>query len=347
MKGVEEVGGVKYDFLGVKTLASMGTSMRSINKRKNLKIIWGEFPHDPNVYSEIIWRMLLAAIFQLNTKTMAPFVNGIRPKSTRDLSAIGALVRPGALEAPSPDPRDPPDITAAMYYVMCCQGKRQPYYVHPDLKTILEETHGVLLYQEQALQIARDFGGYSYEKAEELRRGIGKKDAELVAKCLKELKEAFLNYAKWDEAAAEHVCQTIKASSRYSFNKAHSASYGIVGYNGCWLKHHHLLDFWKGELTIRGDDHDKLREYLRECQKLIVPVSVVSSAPHEWTIETTPAGDRLRPPLTTVKGCGIKSADYLRKFLDSDNLELLMNAAVVDSDEPDETPREDEFDDVD
>lgn len=348
MKGVEDVGGVKYDFLGVKTLKSISITLKSIKERTGLEIEWGEFPHDPNVYKDIINSGLLAALFQINTPTMAPYVARIKPKSILDVANICALVRPGALDAPSPDPKDPPTITAAYYYVSCANGERSPYYIHESLKPILQDTFGVLLNQEQALQIFRDVGDYTFEEAEMARRGIGKKDKEVLTKELNRLKAKCLEKG-WTEAQSQRLFDTIVASARYSFNKAHSVSYAIVCYNGAWLKKHYPVDFWKGELEVRLDDQDKLREYLRECAKYVLGVSVLSSSPTEWKIEDVDGIMKLRPPLASMKGCGQKSVENLRSFLEATSpSQLFVHDVDADKEEPEkEEEAHNDDDDVD
>jgi len=136
MKATEACGGVKYDFLALDTLDSLGISMRSIYEHTGLKIEWDEFPHDPEVYTEIIEAGKLAGIFQLNTPTVRPYVLRIKPKSISEIAATTALIRPGALDAPSPDPSDPytggrqgskDNIHAAEYFVLCREGKKKPF----------------------------------------------------------------------------------------------------------------------------------------------------------------------------------------------------------------------------
>lgn len=217
MKYVEEVGGIKYDFLGVKTLASIGISMRALRDIKGVNIGWGEFPHDTDVYTKVIHEGLLSGLFQINTSTMRPFVLKIRPMDIQGLSNIISLVRPGCLEAPSPDPSDPPSVTAAAYYVMCAQGVKKPFFIHDDLKPILSDSYGVILTQEQTLRIFRDIGDYTYESAEEVRRGIGKKIKELLEKHGTVLKAKCLSRG-WTQQQADLLFESIQASARYSFN---------------------------------------------------------------------------------------------------------------------------------
>lgn len=214
MKALEEVGGVKYDFLGVSTLAAMSSTMKAIKKDFGVDIKWGEFPHDPNVYKHVIHADKLAGIFQINTKLVKPFVQKTLPMSIEDISTLTALCRPGALDAPAPNP----DFkgTAADYFVAVSQGREEPYYIHSDIEHILKPTKGVMIFQEQALEIFR-FVGYTFEQAEDVRRAIGKKDKNVMDLHLGVLRERVLARG-WSDAQATSLCDTVVASARYAFN---------------------------------------------------------------------------------------------------------------------------------
>jgi len=315
MKGVEAAGGVKYDFLGVSTLKALGIAMRSIKQMEGVDLKWEEFPHDTKVYEKILAKDQLASIFQLNTSTVRPVVAKVGPKSITDIATVTALMRPGAMDAPSPDPKDPEDVTAADYYIQCARGERKPYFIHKDLKPILGHTHGIPIFQEQTLQIFRDLAGYTYETAEVVRRGISKKVVAIMEEHTAILKQKCVA-SDWTAEQAQRLVDMIKASARYGFNQAHATSYAIVAYNGCYLKYHHPLHFWKGELTINAEKHDKLRACLSECRDLLLPIDAIKSDPHEWLIDD----GKLRPPLVLIKGCGAGAAkwsDLLKKAIPS------------------------------
>jgi DNA polymerase-3 subunit alpha len=332
MKSVEEVGGVKYDFLGVKTLKSLGISMRALRDNGVITLDWEEFPHDPEVYEQIIHRGLLAGLFQISTTTMRPYTLKIKPRDVMGISNICSLVRPGALDAPSPDPVDPPTVSAADYYVLCAQGVKRPYYIHDDLIPILSNSYGVILTQEQTLRIFRDLAGYTYETAEVVRRGVAKKEKALLEEHGAILRRKCIERG-WTEEQAAKLFESIMASAKYSFNCAHSTSYAIMCYNGAWLKRHHPAYFWLGELTVRMGDQDKLREYLNECSKYILPVSITKSYSTEWRVEMVDGHEMLRPPLQVVKGCGPKSVDNIKAFLDAKSVgELFEKLVEVDED---------------
>lgn len=308
-KSCEYVGLVKFDILGVSTLESLRISMKEIEKAGLEKFKWGEFPATHEDYEKVIKPMHTAGIFQIKTNTMRPFTHSLQPRSTLDLSNQVALVRPGAMDAPSPDGDE--GKTAADYFVQVRQGRKSPVYIHPDLEPIIGETYGILLYQEQALQVFRDLGGYSYGEAEAVRRAIGKKIKDLMELHLGVLKTRVVERG-WEIEQAEQLCEAILASARYSFNKSHSASYGIVANNGIYLKARYPLYFYLGELTINSDDREKVQDLISECPDLILQPSIFKSHPSEWRIED----GKLRAPLTVIKGVGSKSASSLIALLE-------------------------------
>ena len=310
MKGVERVGGVKFDFLGVSTLHSIGITLKSIKEIEGIDIKWDEFPDDSEVYSEIVHKDKLAGIFQINTKIVRPYVLSTKPKSISDIATLTSLMRPGSMDAPAPNP----DFSgsAAEYYVAVAQGKQEPYYIHENVKHIFEKTLGVCVLQEQTLRVFRDIAGYTYETSEVVRRAIGKKVLSEMEIHIGILKNKCLERG-WSEWQAQRLAETLIKSAGYSFNMAHAASYSIVAYNGCWLKKHYPLHFWKGELTVNSDNHEKLRSYFSEFKHYLLPISITKSHPSDWSIED----GGLRPPLSLIKGCGAKSVDILKRFIEA------------------------------
>jgi DNA polymerase-3 subunit alpha len=306
-KSCEYIGLVKFDILGVSTLESLRVSMQEIEKAGLQKFTWGEFETTPSDYEKIIQPMRTAGLFQIKTHTMRPFVQSIQPRNTTDLSNLVALVRPGAMDAPAPDGSE---MTAAEYFMAVRQGKAKPHYIHPDLEPILSETCSIVLFQEQVLRIFRDLAGYSYGTAEGVRRAIGKKIKEEMELHLGVLKTKLIERG-WNQSQATALVETILASANYGFNKAHSASYGIVANNGIYLKSRYPLYFYLGELQSNIDDQDKTREIMTECRDLILPPNVTISHPTSWKIEN----EKLRAPLTIIKGVGSKAASSLSLVL--------------------------------
>jgi DNA polymerase-3 subunit alpha len=216
-KSLEYCGGVKYDFLGVKTLNTIQLATKSIKERHGITLAWGEYEHDDEVYKEIFHTGNALGVFQFNTTMMKRYIKKIKPKCIEDLSAIAALVRPGTLDAPAPDDSS---RTCADYFCDVASGE-SIHYIHPDMEAIIKNTNGIILYQEQTLEIFRNFGGYTFETAEAVRRAISKKDKQQMEKHLKILKDK-LQERGWTEYQANVLCEQIIASAKYSFNKSHA-----------------------------------------------------------------------------------------------------------------------------
>lgn len=294
-KSLEWTGGIKYDFLGVKTLEVVRIATDLIRERHGVHLEWKEYEHKDEVYENIFHKADTTSVFQYNTNVIKPFLKATKPTSTKDLSALTALGRPGVLQAPAPDGSD---RTCAEYYVAVASGEK-PYYLHPDLEPILKETNGVILYQEQLLKTFTLLGGYTLEMAEDVRRAIAKKDKAKMELNLGKLKDA-LKSRGWSQKQADTLCLQLLASNRYSFNKAHSMSYAIVGYNTAYLKYFYPLEFWTAELTVFSDNDDKLQQYISILKDKILMPSISKSKPTEWVIE----GDKIRAPLSVLNGLG-------------------------------------------
>lgn len=214
MKWVEYVGGVKFDFLGVKTLESLSYSFEAIKKNLGINFEWKQPPHDERVFTDVIHQNKISGIFQISGGSVAPFIQKAPPRNVKDLAALIALCRPGALDAPAPDGSI---LTAADYYVECVNNRKHPYYVHPELEPILSETYGVLVYQEQLMAIAKLVLGLNDQQADDWRRATGKKDKKLMDSLCEDLKQAAIKRG-WNEEQAQRLVNTIIASARYSFN---------------------------------------------------------------------------------------------------------------------------------
>lgn len=317
MKYTEQQGGIKYDFLGVKCLKALGIARRAFKKDHGYFPVWQESPHDPKVFEEVYHKGKLAGVFQVDTDTMKPFVTKMKPKNIKEISNIIALVRPGALDAPSPKPGD--GRSSAEYYADCSIGHEKPYFIHSDLEPILGFSFGTILFQEQTLRIFNELGGLTLAEADIARRGMGKKDPVLLAKIMQPLIVALENKKTWTVEQIKLLTDTITASNRYSFNQAHSISYSIVSYECAYWKIHNPLYYWLGFLSINTDDHATLRLYLKEAGPYVLPVDLMKSHATDWVIED----GKLRAPMSLMKGCGDASMIAIRSLIfdDYENME--------------------------
>lgn len=315
MKWVEYVGGVKFDFLGVKTLESLSYSFAAIQKNLNIKFEWKQPDHDEKIFTDIINQNKISGVFQISGGAVAPFIKKAPPRSVKDLAALIALCRPGALDAPAPDGSV---LTAADYYVECANNRKSAYYVHPELEPILSETYGVLVYQEQLMAIAKLVLGLNDQQADDWRRATGKKDKKLMDSLCDDLKQAAIKRG-WTEEQGQRLVDTVVASARYSFNKSHSASYGVIAYIEAMVKCYYPAYYWLGKLTVNRGKEEKILAFLEECREYILQPCVINSHSHEWIVE----GDKIRAPLAMIKGVGVEAAkavgDFLKEHVDMSN----------------------------
>lgn len=323
-KDLEWYKAVKFDVLGVKKMQTIKKSFELIKNRHNIDLKWGEFNHSEEVFQHIYHSGKTDATFQTNTAGIRSLCVRTKPKNIVDISNLIALYRPSTIDwhmhlPPSEERPNGFSGNAMEFYVQCSAGRQTPYYIHPSLEPIFSSTFGVPLFQEQVLKLAREVGGYSYEEAENLRRGIGKKDKKLINEILDDLEARIIQQdPSWSEKQIQELREMIVASARYGFNCAHSTSYGIVSYATAWLKHHFPLEFWTAELSVEYGDEDKLREYSQLISDKLLQPSVLYSDTTEFVIEN----DKIRVPLCVLKGVGEEAAKGVKKLMHNSIEEL-------------------------
>ncbi len=250
---VEEAGLVKFDFLGLKTLTVIDIAVRMLQK-DNPEFDLQRIPMDDASVYKMISEGDTTGVFQLESSGFKELLKKLKPDCFEDIIAAGALYRPGPLEGGMVD-----DFINRKH-------KRTPIvYHHPSMEVILKETYGVIVYQEQVMQIARALAGYSLGGADLLRRAMGKKKKEVMEK----EKAKFLDGAQKtgvDPKIADEVFDLMAAFAGYGFNKSHSAAYGLVTYQTAYLKSHYPAEFWAALLTCDKDDTDKVARYVAEVR---------------------------------------------------------------------------------
>ena len=262
---VEKVGLVKFDFLGLKTLTVIQTALDLINRDRpgagagaaagseeplDLSLIAND---DPGVY-RMITDADVTGVFQLESSGFRELLKKLKPDCFEDIVAVGALYRPGPLEGGMVDD-----------FVDRKHGRKKVEYDHPSLEPILKDTYGVIVYQEQVMQISSVLAGYSLGKADLLRRAMGKKKADVMAK----EKAGFLEGAKQkkiDPKVAERVFDLMEKFAGYGFNRSHSAAYGMLTYQTAYLKHYHPVEFFAALLTCDKDDTDAIVKFIAEAK---------------------------------------------------------------------------------
>ncbi|HYG68443.1 MAG TPA: DNA polymerase III subunit alpha, partial [Anaeromyxobacteraceae bacterium] len=259
---VEAAGLVKFDFLGLKTLTVIDDALKLVKQNhpemKDFKA--SDIPlDDPAVY-ELISRGDTGGVFQMESSGFTEMVIKMKPSRFEDIIAAGALYRPGPLDQKLEDGRTMVDV-----YIDRKHGREKVTYPHPLLEPVLEPTYGVIVYQEQVMQIAQVLGGYSLGGADLLRRAMGKKKAEEMAK----QRVIFMKGAtekRVDEKIATHVFDLMEKFAAYGFNKSHSAAYGLLTVQTAWLKAHYPVEFMAALISSEASNTDKVVMHISEAR---------------------------------------------------------------------------------
>ncbi|HET6438138.1 MAG TPA: DNA polymerase III subunit alpha [Anaeromyxobacter sp.] len=259
---VEAAGLVKFDFLGLKTLTVIDDALRLVRQnhpeRKDFEA--SEIPlDDPAVY-ELIGRGDTAGVFQMESSGFTEMVVKMKPSRFEDVIAAGALYRPGPLDQRLEDGRTMVDV-----YIDRKHGREQVQYPHPLLEPVLEPTYGVVVYQEQVMQIAQVMGGYSLGGADLLRRAMGKKKAEEMAKQRAIFVRGALEKGV-EERVATGVFDLMEKFAAYGFNKSHSAAYGVLTVQTAWLKAHYPVEFMAALISSEASNTDKVVAHISQAR---------------------------------------------------------------------------------
>src|SRR5512138_1333689 len=260
---VEKAGIVKFDFLGLKTLTVIDDALRLVREnhpeRQGFKA--SDIPlDDPAVY-DLISRGDTAGVFQMESSGFTEMVVKMKPSRFEDVIAAGALYRPGPLDQKLEDGRTMVDV-----YIDRKHGREPVKYDHPDLQPVLEPTYGVIVYQEQVMQISQVLAGYSLGRADLLRRAMGKKKAEEMAK----ERVGFLEGTRAkgvDEAVAGSIFDMMEKFAAYGFNKSHSAAYGLLTVQTAWLKAHYPVEFMAALISSEASNTDKVVLHVAEARQ--------------------------------------------------------------------------------
>jgi DNA-directed DNA polymerase III PolC len=309
-KAVEKAKLIKYDFLVVNQLKDIQKCIELINKKNEQKLEPGKFvhkgadlfiwdlPEDPDVFASI-WEGETSTLFQINTRSMVPFVQRILPKSIEDLSSILALVRPGPLDFIDPTT----NRNMAEEYIERRRGNSKPDM--KELAELLPETYGIMVYQEQVSKVSRILGDMKAGDAEELRRVFSKKDKK---KSL-EMKPLFMEGAvkKVGQEKAETLWSMMETFSRYGFNKSHSVSYAMITYACMYLKYYYPLEWWAAVLS--NADEEEISNELYKYVKDIVSPPDINLSTNEMIIDYK--NNTVRAKLTVLKGLGEKAVDAI------------------------------------
>ena len=292
MQALNDVGLVKMDFLGLRNLSVISETIESIEKRYHKKIYFDNNKMDNSKTYELIQSAELSGIFQLETSPgMRELVLRMKPESFEDLIALIALFRPGPLQSGMADS-----------YIERKKGREKISYPHPALKEILESTYGVILYQEQVMQIAQKIGGFSPAQADNLRKAMGKKIHDKMNEMQKKFAEGAIQLG-YQKKFANHLYEQMAQFASYGFNKSHSAAYACIVYQTAYLKANYPTDYLCALLNSTKDKIDRLVPYIRACHamkiKILLPDVNLSQA--NFSVEKE---NCIRFGLSAVKNVG-------------------------------------------
>lgn len=289
-KNLEDAGLIKVDFLGLKSLTVMERCLKEI-ENAGLKVPDIQYLdlEDRNVY-ELLSKGKSIGVFQLESSGMQGLLKRLIPNRFDDIIAVLALYRPGPLDSGMVDE-----------FIERKHGRKPPTYPHPMLEEVLKETHGVILYQEQVMEIARIISGFTMAEADNLRKAMGKKKPEI----LEEAREKFIDGAlkrKVDIKVAEEIFELIKTFGRYGFNKSHSTAYALLAFQTAYLKTYYPVYYLSSLLSGELNDTDKIAQYLGEAREMGVEVLPphVNRSGATFTVQ----GNSIRYALSAIKNVG-------------------------------------------
>ncbi|MBY0472714.1 DNA polymerase III subunit alpha [Patescibacteria group bacterium] len=296
MYSVEEAGLLKFDFLGIRNLAILAHAVELVEKITGERVEIERIPVDDQKTFEMLARGETEGTFQLNGSGMTRYLKELKPTTIHDINAMVALFRPGPME------------TIPQYI----ERKHNPHLVHyldPRMKDYLENSHGVIVYQDDVLLTSITLAGYSWLEADTLRKAMGKKIPEVMEKEKEKLLKGFVEYGKLSPSLAERLWKLIEPFAAYGFNKAHAASYGKVAYQTAYMKAHYPAPYMAAVLTAESGNLDTISVMVAECKRMgieILPPDINESF-GDFTVVT----NAIRFGLYSIKNFGQGVADAI------------------------------------
>lgn len=297
MTYLEEIGLLKMDFLAIKYLTTIHNIIDSINQDYNLNIKFDEIPLDDGKAIDIFNKADTIGIFQFESDGMINFLRKLRVNSMDDLFAAIALFRPGPMK----------NIPA---YINRKNGKEKLDYIHPDLEKILKPTYGIMIYQEQIMQIAQVMADYTLGEADILRKAMSKKKKDILLKEKEKFTSRAINKG-YDSKLVDNVYELMLKFAEYGFNKSHSIGYSIVAYKMAYLKAHYPKNFITYLLSMEINDDSKTKQYIYEAKKNNINILKpdINLSEKKYKIEET----GIRYPLSSIKNVGIAAIELILK----------------------------------
>ncbi len=297
MNNIEEIGLLKMDFLGLRTLTVVDNAIKFIEQNHGVKIDIDTVPLDDKKVYELFCEGGTVGIFQFESNGMRDYLRKLQPENLDDMIAMNALFRPGPLDAGTIDD-----------YIRRKHGEDKVVFLHPLLEPILEETYGVIVYQEQVIKIAMAMAGYTAGEGDILRKAMGKK----VREIMEQQQQKFLGGCEKndvDKKVAKKVFEQIATFARYGFNKSHAAGYSYLAYQTAYLKAHYPLEFMAASLTSEMGNTDRVIILMEECRRLGIPVLPpdINYSYSGFTVEN----EKIRFALGAIKNVGLGAIEKI------------------------------------
>jgi len=307
MQDVEQIGLIKFDFLGLRTLTVVDKAVKLIKTNPSCALPdINKLPQDDRKTYELLCSGETEGVFQLESSGMKEVLMRTKPESIADLTALLALYRPGPLESGMVDG-----------FIDGKHGRVAITYELPQMEEILKETYGVILYQEQVMKIASSLAGFSLADADLLRRAMGKKKEDVMALQKKKFLEG-ADRQKIDHGKAEKIFDSMAKFAKYGFNKSHSAAYAYVSYQTAYLKAHYPVEFMAALLSSEMDKTDKVVKHINECRDR--NIEILPPDVNESYIDFTVIGGKIRFGLKAVKNVGQGAIEAIIAARESDGL---------------------------
>ncbi len=301
MKYVENAGLVKFDFLGLKTLTVIVEAVRLMRLRKDVpqEFDISAIPLDDRVAFKLLSAAETVGVFQLESQGMQDVLRGLKPDTIEDIIAVVALYRPGPMDN-------------IPHYIARKHGLEEPDYMHPMLQPILEETYGIMIYQEQVMQLAQTMSGYSLGGADLLRRAMGKKIAEEMEK----QRSLFVDGAEKNgvpRGQASDIFDQVAKFASYGFNKSHAAAYALVAYQTAYLKANYPVEFMAALMTLDMHNTDKLAIFKQEVERLGIEIlqPCINNSQVTFSVENHDGVRKIRYALAAVRNVGDAAMESL------------------------------------
>jgi len=303
MGPVEDIGLLKMDFLGLSNLTTIKNALRIIKKVYKEDIDIATIPLDDKKTFRLLQRGETTGVFQLESAGMRRYLKQLKPTVFDDIVAMVALYRPGPMQWIDE-------------FIARKHGQRKIEYIHPVMKSALENTYGVIVYQEQVMQISKDLCGFTGGQADTLRKGIAKKIPSVLAKMKKEFIDGAVEYSKADRRQMEKFWTQLEEFAAYCFNKVHSACYGLIAYQTAYLKANYPAAYMAALMTSDFDNTDRLAIEITECKNMgieVLPPNVNESF-HEFGI--VPGQQQIRFGLDAIKNVGHGAVEEILRARD-------------------------------